>query len=156
MQHFPLIDVIRTQLCPSTYPLFEISLPPDVVRLPTWLLVEPNNYLDKVICINTGSYSLFSLQQHQPSNPVTFEMQFTTFITLAAFFSATLAAVAPAPVPMKRDLADPENPANLVNCEPNGGADDCHLEQPVSSLLLTSSKWHSFPSQVRPYSPQLR
>ena len=55
-------------------------------------------------------------------------MQFTkTFFTLA-----TLLAVASAAVTLQRRIADPENPANLVNCEPGGGADDCHLEQPVS------------------------
>ena len=54
-------------------------------------------------------------------------MQFTkTFFTLS-----TLLAVASA-VALQRRIADPDNPANLVNCEPGGGADDCHLEQPVS------------------------
>ena len=55
-------------------------------------------------------------------------MQFTkTFFALA-----TLLAVASAATTLQRRIADPENPANLVNCEPGGGADDCHLEQPVS------------------------
>ena len=55
-------------------------------------------------------------------------MQFTkTFFALA-----TLLAVASAAVTLQRRIADPDNPANLVNCEPGGGADDCHLEQPVS------------------------
>lgn len=55
-------------------------------------------------------------------------MQFTnTFFTLSA-----LLAVASAATTLQRRIADPLNPANLVNCEPGGGADDCHLEQPVS------------------------
>ena len=61
------------------------------------------------------------------------KMQFTkTFFTLA-----TLLTVVSAAVTLQRRIADPENPANLVNCEPGGGADDCHLEQPVSHSSST-------------------
>ena len=58
-------------------------------------------------------------------------MQFTNaFFTLAILLAVASAAATTAP--LQRRIADPGNPANLVNCEPGGGADDCHLEQPVS------------------------
>lgn len=61
-------------------------------------------------------------------------MQFTNaFFSLAAVLAVVSAAATTAPL-VKR-IADPGNPANLVNCEPGGGADDCHLEQPVSSTI---------------------
>lgn len=61
-------------------------------------------------------------------------MQFTTtFFTLASILAVTSAMAVSEPVLEKR-IADPGNPANLVNCEPGGGADDCHLEKPVCIL----------------------
>ena len=52
----------------------------------------------------------------------------------ALFTLASVVAIASAAVATPegcRKPADPGNPANLVNCEPNGGADDCHFEHPV-------------------------
>ena len=59
-------------------------------------------------------------------------MQFTTaFFSLSAV-AGIASAVAVAEPELEKRIADPGNPANLVNCEPGGGADDCHLEQRVS------------------------
>ena len=80
-------------------------------------------------------------------------MQFTkTFFALA-----TLLAVASAATTLQRRIADPGNPANLVNCEPGGGADDCHLEQPVSHSSLSPLRSSLMTSSlVQPHSYQLR
>ena len=71
-------------------------------------------------------------------------MQFTN----ALFSFAAMIAIASAmatPEPLEKRIADPGNPANLVNCEPGGGADDCHLEQPVSSEVLSFTLQGSHP-----------
>ena len=65
-------------------------------------------------------------------------MQFSTvFTTLATF---VVAASAASTSNLERRITDPGNPANLINCPPNGGADACNLEKPVSfpSFPLTS------------------
>jgi len=63
-------------------------------------------------------------------------MQYTNvFFTLAAMVAVASAMVTPAE-PLEKRIADPGNPANLVNCEPGGGADDCHLEQPCARIRI--------------------
>ena len=59
-------------------------------------------------------------------------MQFTTTFFFLAAVAGIASAVAVAEPKIEKRIADPGNPANLVNCEPNGGADDCHLEQRVT------------------------
>jgi len=62
-------------------------------------------------------------------------MQFTNiFISLAAFVA--VASAMATPEPLEKRIADPGNPANLVNCEPGGGADDCHLEKPCKRIRI--------------------
>lgn len=65
-------------------------------------------------------------------------MQLTTSLIAAATFVAVASAIAvpsEADAQLQRRIADPGNPANLANCEPGGGADDCNLEQPVIILF---------------------
>ena len=61
-------------------------------------------------------------------------MQFKSALFALAAVTGLAAAAAVAESNMVKRIADPQNPANLANCEPGGGADDCHLEQGVSSL----------------------
>jgi len=59
-------------------------------------------------------------------------MQLTsTIITLSVCVTAISAA---STNNLQRRIADPGNPANLLNCPPGGGADACNLEQPVSII----------------------
>jgi hypothetical protein len=90
---------------------------------------------------HTHTVQNFYETKFKPINPILIiTMQFTTtFMALAAFFAAGAVA---ASTPVQRDVGSAEglerritdvgNPANLINCPPGGGADACHLEQPVS------------------------
>ncbi|KAK1219500.1 hypothetical protein PQX77_017790 [Marasmius sp. AFHP31] len=55
-------------------------------------------------------------------------MQFITLSLVA--FAATVTASANA-------IADPANPASLVNCPPKGGAESCKLEVPCNRVQIT-------------------
>ena len=57
-------------------------------------------------------------------------MHFSLAVAPALFFGFAAAAVTNAE---KRDVTDPTNPQNLINCPPGGGADGCHLETKVSA-----------------------
>ncbi|THU89130.1 hypothetical protein K435DRAFT_574085, partial [Dendrothele bispora CBS 962.96] len=37
---------------------------------------------------------------------------------------------------LERRIADPGNPANLLNCPPGGGADASNLEQPCNRIRI--------------------
>ncbi|KAL1708121.1 hypothetical protein EV121DRAFT_277519 [Schizophyllum commune] len=63
-------------------------------------------------------------------------MRFSLAVAPALFFGFAAAAVTHAG---KRDVTDPTNPQNLINCPPGGGADGCHLETKVSYLRLEHS-----------------
>ena len=82
-------------------------------------------------------------------------MQFnSTFFSLAAVLTLASAIA----TPLERRIADPANPANPVNCEPGGGADDCHLEKPVS-LFTFSAEFQNIKLKsltVQPHPHQLR
>jgi hypothetical protein len=59
------------------------------------------------------------------------KMQLTTvFFTLTTLLAVAVAV----PTHVKR-IAVPSDPSNLANCEPGGGADDCHLEEAVSAIF---------------------
>ena len=55
-------------------------------------------------------------------------MRFSLAVAPALFFGFAAAAITNAE---KRDVTDPTNPQNLINCPPGGGADGCHLETKV-------------------------
>ena len=55
-------------------------------------------------------------------------MRFSLAVAPALFFGFAAAAVTHSE---KRDVTDPTNPQNLINCPPGGGADGCHLETKV-------------------------
>ncbi|EIM91016.1 uncharacterized protein STEHIDRAFT_107682 [Stereum hirsutum FP-91666 SS1] len=65
-------------------------------------------------------------------------MQF--FIALITLAATTVIASA-ANLNVEREAVDtliknPNNPADLVNCPPHGGADACHLEQPCKRIRI--------------------
>lgn len=72
---------------------------------------------------------------------------FRTLFTfaLAAVATVTVSAAAieerAAARTLERRITDPGNPGNLINCPPNGGADACNLEIPVSpsSVILLAT-----------------
>ncbi|KAF9255187.1 hypothetical protein L218DRAFT_879606 [Marasmius fiardii PR-910] len=62
-------------------------------------------------------------------------MQFSSvFATLAVCITAACAAATNNLE--SRSIADPLNPANLINCPPHGGADRCTLEQPCGRIRV--------------------
>ncbi|KAJ3820676.1 hypothetical protein EV361DRAFT_270625 [Lentinula raphanica] len=66
-------------------------------------------------------------------------MQLELLATVIAALAITVATVS-ADSTLERRIADPNNPGELINCPPHGGADDCHLEQPCSRIRLNYSK----------------
>ncbi|KAJ3752853.1 hypothetical protein EV360DRAFT_54478 [Lentinula raphanica] len=61
-------------------------------------------------------------------------MQFFSTIATLAVFVATASAASTSN--LQRRITDPGNPANLINCPPNGGADACNLEKPCSRIRV--------------------
>ncbi|KAL1713691.1 hypothetical protein EV715DRAFT_277092 [Schizophyllum commune] len=60
-------------------------------------------------------------------------MRFSLAVAPALFFGFAAAAVTHSE---KRDVTDPTNPQNLINCPPGGGADGCHLETKCDRIRI--------------------
>ncbi|KAL1726676.1 hypothetical protein EV714DRAFT_276295 [Schizophyllum commune] len=60
-------------------------------------------------------------------------MRFSLAVVPALFFGFAASAVTHAE---KRDVTDPTNPQNLINCPPGGGADGCHLETKCDRIRI--------------------
>uniref|UniRef100_D8PMA7 Uncharacterized protein n=1 Tax=Schizophyllum commune (strain H4-8 / FGSC 9210) TaxID=578458 RepID=D8PMA7_SCHCM len=60
-------------------------------------------------------------------------MRLSLAVAPALFFGFAAAAVTNAE---KRDVTDPTNPQNLINCPPGGGADGCHLETTCDRIRI--------------------
>ncbi|KAL0061406.1 hypothetical protein AAF712_011750 [Marasmius tenuissimus] len=53
------------------------------------------------------------------------------------FIAVSLVALTATVTASADAIADPANPANLINCPPNGGAESCKLEVPCNRVQIT-------------------